>query len=135
MRIIKSCVLFRHRRPGCRDFRLYGIKVEARARLHWRELDRGHGQLFDSLLDKYEAPEFVLEPSEVILRPLFAPAIGPARALERIEAKVGDIGHIRLGFVTQPTCRLIGETASIRTAPSSLSPKYQISWRFDGPLP
>src|SRR4051812_28635580 len=102
--------LFGDCRLGCGDFRLHGIEVEAGALLHRRKLDRSHGQLLYLLLDKHEAPEFVLEPVEVLLCPGLSPTVGPARALEGIEAKVGNIGHIRLGFVAQPTTGLIDET-------------------------
>src|SRR5215218_7332084 len=86
-----SCSLFAHCRPGCLDFRFHGIEVEARAPLHRRELDRCHGQLLYLLLDKHEAPEFIFEPLEVLLRPGFGPAVGPARALERVEAQIGQV--------------------------------------------
>src|SRR5215208_6705966 len=105
-----SLPLFAHCRPGGLDFRFHGIEVEARAPLHRRELDRSHGQLLHLLLDKNEAPEFVLEPREVILRPGFGPIVGPARALEWIEAKVGQIGHVSLGLVAQPAAGLVDET-------------------------
>src|SRR4029079_16992312 len=61
-------------------------------------------------LNKYKAPEFVFEPVEVLLRAFFTPVIGPARALERIEAKVGQIGYVSLGFFTEPASRLVDET-------------------------
>src|ERR1700704_2867236 len=109
--------LFAHRRPGRLDFRLHGIEVEARALLHRRELDPSQAQLLHRLLDKYEAPEFVLEPSEVILRPILGPVAGPAGALERIEAKVGDVGHVGFGFVAEPTARLIDETEFVIVDP------------------
>src|SRR5438876_9745427 len=97
-----NCFLFAHCRPGSLDFRFHGVEVEARALLHRRELDRSHGQLLYVLLDKHEAPEFVLEPREVILRPGLSPITGPARALEWIEAKIGQVGHVGFGFITQP---------------------------------
>src|SRR4029453_3246346 len=53
-------LLLAHCGPGCLDLRLDGIEVEARALLHRRELDGGHGELHHLLLDKHEAPEFVL---------------------------------------------------------------------------
>src|SRR3981189_945619 len=95
---------------GCGDFRLHGIKIEARALLHRRKLDRSHRQLFNLLLDKYEAPEFVFEPVEVLLRAFLGPVVGPARALKRIEAQVGNVGYVRLGFVSEPPPRLVNET-------------------------
>src|SRR6266849_2409624 len=102
--------LLRYRRPGCLDFRFHSIEIETRALLHRRKLDRRHGQLRDLLLNKYKAPEFVFEPVEILLGPLFGPAIGPAGALERIETKVDQIGHVRFGFFTQPASRLVDET-------------------------
>ena len=105
--------LLGHRRPGGLDLRLHGVEVEARALLHRRELDRGHGQLLDLLLDEHEAPELVFEPGEVVLRPGLGPVVGPARALERIEAKVGQVGHVRLGLVAQPAAGLVDEAVLV----------------------
>src|SRR6266704_6847862 len=95
---------------GCRDFRLHGIEVEARAFLHRWELDRSHRELLNLLLDEDEAPELVFEPVEVLLRSVFSPAIGPACALEWIEAQVGQGGHVKLGFFAQPAPRWVDET-------------------------
>jgi hypothetical protein len=61
-----------------------GIEIEARPLLHRRELDRGHGELLNLLLDKYEAPKLILEPVEVLLRSDGGPVIRPSRALEGI---------------------------------------------------
>src|SRR3982074_354221 len=97
------------RRLGSRDFRFHGIEVEARAFLHRRELDRSHGEFLHLLLDKYEAPELILEPVEVLLRTELCPAVGPARALEWIKTQVGQTGHVELGFFAQPAARLIDE--------------------------
>src|SRR3954452_24508880 len=96
-------------RPGRLDFRLHGIEDETRALLHRRKLDRRHRQLFHLLLNKYKAPEFVFEPVEVLLRAFFTPVIGPARALEWIEAKIGQIGHVNLGFFAEPAFWLVDE--------------------------
>jgi len=49
------------RRPGLLELRLQCIEVEARSRLHRRELDRGLGDLGDLLLHELEAPELVGE--------------------------------------------------------------------------
>ena len=95
---VSLCITLASRAPGRLDLRFHGIEVEARALLHRRELDRGHRQLLDLLLDKHEAPELVLEPVEILLRPDLGPALRPSRALERIEAKVGQIGHVELGL-------------------------------------
>src|SRR5882672_10949740 len=102
--------LLRYRRPGCLDFRFHSIEIETRAPLHRRKLDRRHRQLFHLLLNKHEAPEFVFEPVKILLGTFFGPAIGPARALEGIEANVDQVGHVRSGFVTQPTSRLIDKS-------------------------
>src|SRR5206468_4045360 len=51
----------------------------------------------------------VLEPLEVRLRAGLGPVVGPARALERIEAQVGNLGHVQLGFLTEPAGGLIDE--------------------------
>src|SRR5204863_5465144 len=84
-------------------------KVEARAPLHRWELDRSLGQLLHLLLDEYEAPEFVLEPVEILLRAGLGSAFGPASALKWVEAQVDQIGHVRLGFFAQPAPRLVNE--------------------------
>src|SRR6476661_3202844 len=101
--------LFTHCRAGRLDFRLHSIEVEARALLHRRKLDRRHRQLFHLLLHKHKAPEFVFEPVEVLLRAFFRPTIRPARALEWIEAKIGQIGHVNLGFFAEPAFWLVDE--------------------------
>src|SRR5262249_29096961 len=101
--------LLAHRRPGRLDLRLHGIEVEAGPLLHRRVLDRSHGQLFDFLLDEHEAPEFVLEPVEVLLGTGSGPALGPARALEGIEAKVGQERHVDVGLLAEPAVRLVDE--------------------------
>src|SRR6267143_4261054 len=107
---MSSLALLGDGRAGCRDLGLYGVEVEARALLHRRKLDRRHGQFLDLLLDEHETPEFVFEPVKVLLCSEPGPAIGPARALERIEAQVDQIGHVRLGFITQPASWLVDKT-------------------------
>src|SRR5262249_33694721 len=54
--------LFGHGGPGGFDFLLHRLEVEARALLHWRELDRRQRQFLHLLLHEHEAPELVLEP-------------------------------------------------------------------------
>ncbi len=56
------------------------------------------GQLLDLLLNEHEAPELIFELVEVLLRAVFGPAIMPARSLERIQAKIGQVGHVNLLF-------------------------------------
>src|SRR6266436_3846842 len=73
--------LFRHLRFHC-------VKIETRAPLHWRVIEEGLQFLRHHLLDKDKAPELELEPIEVLLPAFFRPIVWPARALERIEAKV-----------------------------------------------
>src|SRR5215218_5742313 len=112
-----SAHLFRYRGPSGLDLPLHGFKVEACALLHRRELDRRHGQLFHLLLNEHEAPEFVLEPVEVFLRSLFGSGIGPASALEWIEAQIGQGRHVNLDLATQPTARLIDEAILVVAEP------------------
>src|SRR3954468_23801630 len=106
-------MLPRDRGSGGLDLRLHSVEVEARALLHWRELDRGHGELLDLLLHEDEAPELVLEPLEILLRAGLGPILGPASALERIEAKVGQIRHINLGLIAQPAAGLVDEAVLV----------------------
>src|SRR2546428_14096704 len=101
--------LLAHRRPGRRDFRFHSIEVEAGTLLHRRLLEGGRDELLHLLLDEYEAPEFVLEPLEVILRPGLRSAVRPAGALERIEAKIDQVRHVNVALRTQPTGGLIDE--------------------------
>src|SRR3989442_10215817 len=101
--------LLAHRRPGRRDFRFHSIEVEAGPLLHRRVLDGGRDELLHLLLDEYEAPEFVLEPLEVILRPGLRPAVRPAGALERIEAKIDQVRHVNVVLRTQPSVGLVDE--------------------------
>ena len=88
-----------------RHLRFDGVKIEARAPLHRREIEEGLEFLAHYLLDEHEAPELVLEPIEVLLRAFFRPVVRPARALERIEAQVGDVRHVRVGLFAQPAVR------------------------------
>src|SRR5206468_690492 len=99
--------LLAHRGPRRRDFRFYGIEVKARALLHRREFDRSLRQLLNLLLNEHEAPEFVFEPVEVLLRSGLSPIVGPARALKGIEAQVDQVRYVNLGFFTQPAPRLV----------------------------
>src|SRR6266404_4599673 len=93
---------FRHLRFDC-------VKIETRAPLHWRVIEEGLEFLGDQLLDKDKTPELVLEPIEVLLCTVFRPIAGPARALERIQAQIGDVRHVRMGLFAHPTSGLINE--------------------------
>src|SRR3954454_19542598 len=73
-------MLPRDRGSGGLDLRLHSVEVEARALLHWRELDRRHGELLHLLLHEDEAPELVLEPLEILLRAGLGPVLRPSRA-------------------------------------------------------
>ena len=44
------------------DLCLHSLEIEARALLHWRELDGSLSNLRDLLLDELEPPELVREP-------------------------------------------------------------------------
>src|SRR5882724_528497 len=72
-------------------FRFHRIKVETRAPLHRRVIEKGLEFLAHHLLDEDKAPELELEPIEVLLSTFFCAMSRPAHALKRIEAKVGDI--------------------------------------------
>src|SRR5438552_1470141 len=85
-----------------RHLGFHGIEVEARAALHWRVIEEGLECLADHLLDENEAPELILEPCEVGLRPFFRPLVWPAYALERIKAQVGDVRHVNMCLFPQP---------------------------------
>src|SRR5437867_9741948 len=87
-----------------------GLKIETRAPLHWRVFEEGLDLLGNQLLNENKAPEFVLEPVEVLLSTVFRPIAGPARALERIQAQVGDVRHVRMGLLAHPTSGLVDET-------------------------
>src|SRR5215213_7222851 len=84
----------RDRGSGGLDLRLHGVEIEARTLLHWRELDRRHRKLLDLLLDEDETPELVLEPMEILLRAGLGPVLRPSRALEGVEAEIGQIGDV-----------------------------------------
>src|SRR5256886_10804168 len=94
--------LFRH-------LRLDGIKVETRASLHRWEFEEGLEFLAHHLLDKHKAPELELEPIEVLLRAVFRSVVGPALALERIEAQVNQVRYVNVRLFTQPTLGLVDE--------------------------
>src|ERR1700723_2966370 len=94
---------------SCRHLSFYCVEVEARAPLHWRELDEGLEFFLHQLLDEDETPELVLEPVEVLLTAFFRSIVWPARSLERIEAQVGDVRHVRMSLFTEPTGWLVDE--------------------------
>ena len=70
------------------QLRFNSIEVEARATLHRRVLEEGLDFLAHHLLDEHKAPELILEPLKIFLRPFFCAIAGPAGAFERIEAQV-----------------------------------------------
>ena len=67
-------------------------KVEARARLHGREVDGGLCQFGDFLLDKDEPPEFECPPVSG------EKGVPEVHLLERVETKVVDPRPIQLDF-------------------------------------
>ena len=83
-----------------RHLRFHRVQVETRAPLHRRKIEEGLDCLAHYLLDEHKAPEFILEPIEVLLRPFFRPVVGPALTLERIQAQVGDVRHVNMGLFT-----------------------------------
>src|SRR5216117_3374779 len=95
--------LFRH-------LRFDGIKIETRAFLHWRIIEKGLQFLAHHLLDENKAPELELEPIEVLLRAFFRPIVWPALTLEGIEAQVDQVRYVNLRLITQPTLGLVNET-------------------------
>src|SRR3954468_18407900 len=101
------------RSSGGLDLRLHGVEVEARALLHRRKLDRRHGELLHLLLHEDEAPELVLEPLEILLRAGLGAVLRPARALEGIEAEVGQIRDVNLGLVAEPATGLVDEAVLV----------------------
>src|SRR5437016_375174 len=101
------------RRSRGRYLGLDRIEVEARAPLHGRELDRRLRQFLHLLLDEHEAPEFVLEPVEVLLRAVLRSAVRPACAFEGIETQVDQRWHVKLRLVAQPTAGLIDEAVFV----------------------
>src|SRR5215213_6975786 len=106
-------MLPRDRGSGGLDLRLHSVEVEARALLHWRELDRRHGELLHLLLHEDEAPELVLEPLEILLRAGLGPVLRPSRALEGIEAEIGQIRDVDLGLVAEPASGLVDEAVLV----------------------
>ena len=50
-----------------------------------------------------------LNQSKYCCAPSLVPLFGPARALERIEAKVGQVGHVDLGLFAEPAAGLVDE--------------------------
>jgi hypothetical protein len=57
--------------------------------------------------DEPETPERVFEPIKVLLPAFFGPIPGPARALERIVAQVGDARRVAMGRFTRPSTVLV----------------------------
>src|SRR6202044_4127183 len=89
------------------------VEIETRAALHRRIIEEGLDFLADDLLDEYEAPELELEPIEILLSAVFVSIAGPACALERIEAQVCDVRHIRMRLLAEPARGLVDEAELI----------------------
>src|SRR5712692_7068757 len=88
---------------GFLDLRFHRFKVEARALLHRRELNRGLGKFRDLLLHEDEPPELKGPPIASKER------LGKARTLIRIQPEVDDERKVDLDRVAEPPCRLIGK--------------------------
>src|SRR5271166_267720 len=89
--------------------RLDRVEIEAGAALHRRIVEESLDFLAHQLLDEDEAPELILEPVEVLLRAVLRAVVRPAGALERIEAQVGDVGHVRVRLLAEPARGLVDE--------------------------
>ena len=89
------------------------VEVEACATLHRRVVEEGLDFFTDYLLDEDEAPELILKPIEILLGSIFRTIAWPAGAFERIEAQVGDVGDVRVGFFAEPALGLVDETEFI----------------------
>ena len=109
-RAFGSC--FRLRNPFF-QFCFDGVEIEARAALHRREFDEGLEFLAHYLLNEDEAPELVFEPVEILLCAVLRSVVGPACAFEWIEAQVGDVRHVRPGFLAQPAGGLVDEAVLV----------------------
>ena len=107
-------------------------EIEAPAFLHRREFNRSLGEFGDFLLHEDEPPE--LEGPPVFREQRLV----ESRALEGVEPDVDEDGKIDLDGIAEPTGRLISEPIFViadAKGRSVVSVKYQISLRFDGPLP
>ena len=80
-----------------RHLRFHGIEVEARAPLHRRVLEGRLASLPTSCWTNTKRQNSYLNQSKYCCAPSFVPLSGPAHALERIEAQVGDVRHVRHG--------------------------------------
>src|SRR5436190_5080380 len=94
-------------------FRFDRLKIEAGALLHRGVFKEGLERLAHYLLDKYEAPELVLEPIKVLLGTFLGAIVGPAGSLERVQPQVGDIGNVDLRLFPKPAIGLVDESELI----------------------
>ena len=85
------------------EFGLQRLEVEARARLHGRELDEALGRPGEFLLHIREAPELIHEPVLVKHRVLYP------GSFEGVEAQIGEDRPVHLDGAAKPAIRLIEE--------------------------
>src|SRR5262249_51900601 len=97
--------------------RFHSVKIEARAPLHWWVIDERLEFLGHHLLDEHKTPELILEPIEVLLRSVLCPVSGPTLTFERIEPQVDQVGHVRVGLLTQPALGLVNKAELVVVEP------------------
>ena len=84
-----------------RHLRFDCVEIEARAVLHWREFQESLDFLAHYLLYEYEAPELELEPVEILLPTILRPVVRQTRALERIQAQIGNVRYVRMSLLSR----------------------------------
>ncbi len=89
------------------DLRFHGLEVETRALLHGRIVEGRHGSFATFLLDKHETPEFILEPSKVLVRAVIP--LPPGRALKGIQAQVCENRRVDMDLAADPAFGLVDE--------------------------
>ena len=91
------------RPPSLRDFRFHSIEIEACAFCIGGNSIAVMASFSTCCWTNTKRQNSYLNQSKYCCAPYFGAAIGPAGALEWIEAQVDQVGHVRLGFFTQPS--------------------------------
>src|SRR5262245_43135018 len=94
---------------GLLNFPFNGFKVEARRRLHWRELDGRLRQSAGLLLNNHEPPEFTTHEIIHVASAGVVQAFTPRyrRPLKRVLTDIDDRGHIGGVLLARPPVWLL----------------------------
>src|SRR5262249_48871393 len=94
-------------RDGLHDLLLDGVQVERSWFLNRRGLGEGLAELRDLLLDEEEAPEFLLEPLNLLH------GLPPTCLFPRVQAEVSQDRPVHFDRAAKPALRLINEAVLV----------------------